>query len=115
MAFGEREIPLAGDTHLVDRIGNHEFGISANSFFQTNTRGAERLYEVVRKYAGLKGTETVFDLYSGTGTIPAYWQAKKKRWKSGVVSATSTRRLPRSRPKPTKRRAKDRACCRRSE
>jgi 23S rRNA (uracil1939-C5)-methyltransferase len=56
----------------VDRIGNYEFGISANSFFQTNTRGAERLYEVVRKYAGLEGTETVFDLYCGTGTIAIY-------------------------------------------
>jgi 23S rRNA (uracil1939-C5)-methyltransferase len=72
VAFGEREIPLTGDTHLVDRIGSYEFGISANSFFQTNTRGAERLYEVVREYAGLGGTETVFDLYSGTGTIAIY-------------------------------------------
>ncbi|MCG6893042.1 MAG: 23S rRNA (uracil(1939)-C(5))-methyltransferase RlmD [Desulfobacteraceae bacterium] len=69
VAFGEYEVPLAGANCLVDRIGRHHFGISANSFFQTNTRGAERLYGVVRDYAALKGTETVFDLYSGIGTI----------------------------------------------
>jgi 23S rRNA (uracil1939-C5)-methyltransferase len=66
---GQQEILLAGDPRIVDRIGEFEFEISANSFFQTNTTGAQRLLEVVRDYAGLKGGERVLDLYSGTGTI----------------------------------------------
>lgn len=70
IAVGEIERPVAGELRLRDRIGRFEFNISANSFFQTNTRSAERLYDVVVAYAGLNGQETVLDLYSGTGTIP---------------------------------------------
>ncbi len=72
IAIGEYEIPLAGKSALRDRIGNFDFEISANSFFQTNTRGAERLYQIVRRYAELTGKETVIDLYSGTGTIAIF-------------------------------------------
>jgi 23S rRNA (uracil1939-C5)-methyltransferase len=67
---GEYETTLAGDSTLVDRIGSLEFEISANSFFQTNTPGAAKLYDTVKRYADLSGAETVVDLYSGTGTIP---------------------------------------------
>jgi 23S rRNA (uracil1939-C5)-methyltransferase len=70
VAIGEFEVPLAGESVITDKIGPYEFDISANSFFQTNTLGAERLYEVVKEYAALDGTETVLDLCSGTGTIP---------------------------------------------
>lgn len=69
VAIGEYEILLAGTSCIRDKIGLFEFEISANSFFQTNTLGAERLYETVKTYAGLTGKETVLDLYSGTGTI----------------------------------------------
>ncbi len=69
VAIGEREIHLAGKPVLTDRIGGFEFEISANSFFQTNTRGAQKLYETVGRYASLKGHERVLDLYCGTGTI----------------------------------------------
>jgi 23S rRNA (uracil1939-C5)-methyltransferase len=70
IAVGEFERHVEGDSSLRDRIGRFEFEISANSFFQTNTRSAEGLYDVVAAYAGLDGAETVLDLYSGTGTIP---------------------------------------------
>jgi 23S rRNA (uracil1939-C5)-methyltransferase len=70
IAVGEFERPVAGDACLHDRMGRFVFEISANSFFQTNTRSAERLYEIVAAYARLNGGETVLDLYSGTGTIP---------------------------------------------
>jgi 23S rRNA (uracil1939-C5)-methyltransferase len=70
IAVGEFERLIAGEACLRDRIGGFDFEISANSFFQTNTRSAERLYETVAAYAGLDGSETVLDLYSGTGTIP---------------------------------------------
>jgi 23S rRNA (uracil1939-C5)-methyltransferase len=69
IAAGEYEIRLAGEPVIVERIDDFSFELSANSFFQTNTRGAGRLYEVVRRYAGLSGRERVLDLYCGTGTI----------------------------------------------
>jgi len=67
---GEFERTLAGASTLTDTIGGFSFEISANSFFQTNTSGAAKLYEIVQRYAQLTGTETIVDLYSGTGTIP---------------------------------------------
>lgn len=72
VAVGEYEVHLAGERVIRDRIGGLEFEISANSFFQTNTRSAERLYDVVKRYADLTGNETVLDLYCGTGTIGLY-------------------------------------------
>lgn len=74
VAIGEREVHLAGAPVLRDRIGPFSFDISANSFFQTNTRGAEKLYDTVARFAELSGSETVLDLYCGTGTI-AIWLA----------------------------------------
>ena len=70
VAVGEFEHVLAGTEFLADKIGDFEFEISANSFFQTNSRSAAVLYGIVAQYAGLSGAETVVDLYSGTGTIP---------------------------------------------
>jgi 23S rRNA (uracil1939-C5)-methyltransferase len=72
VAIGEYEVVLAGDRYLKERLGRFEFEVSANSFFQTNTRGAVVLYDTVKQYAGLSGAETVLDLYSGTGTIPIW-------------------------------------------
>ena len=72
VAQGEYEILLHGAPFISDRLGRFSFDISANSFFQTNTRGADRLYTVAREYAGLTGNQTVVDLYCGTGTI-AIW------------------------------------------
>jgi len=66
---GVEEHPIAGDDTIKERLGDLAFSISANSFFQTNTRQAERLFGIVTEYAALSGEETVFDLYSGTGAI----------------------------------------------
>jgi 23S rRNA (uracil1939-C5)-methyltransferase len=49
-----------------------QFRISQKSFFQTNTTQALRLYQVVRDWAALTGNETVYDLYTGTGTIALF-------------------------------------------
>jgi 23S rRNA (uracil1939-C5)-methyltransferase len=72
IAVGEYEILLSGVDNIKDRINTFEFEISANSFFQTNTLGARRLYETVLRYADLTGKETVVDLYSGTGAIAIF-------------------------------------------
>jgi len=76
VAIGEREFVLSGEGYIQDRLGPFSFFISANSFFQTNTRGAEVLYNKVVEYAELKGSEIVLDLYSGTGTIPIFLSSR---------------------------------------
>jgi 23S rRNA (uracil1939-C5)-methyltransferase len=78
VASGEREIILTGEGYIRDRIGPHTFQVSANSFFQTNSSGAGRLYEKVVEYAELEGHEVVLDLYCGTGTIPIFLSKKAK-------------------------------------
>lgn len=72
VAVGEYEICLGGDSVIKDRIGKYEFEVSSNSFFQTNTRGAENLYGIVKTFADVNDSETVFDLYCGTGTISIF-------------------------------------------
>jgi 23S rRNA (uracil1939-C5)-methyltransferase len=78
VAFGDYEIAVSGEPVIIDTIGSFEFEISANSFFQTNTRGAEHLYEAVKNYAALTGRETVVDLYCGAGTIGIYLSDRAK-------------------------------------
>ena len=61
---------LYGRDYIEDKILGLDFKISTFSFFQTNTLSAEVLYSTVRDYIGnLTNDATVFDLYSGTGTI----------------------------------------------
>jgi len=78
IASGEREIILLGEGYIRDMIGMYNFQISANSFFQTNSLGAGRLYEKVLEYAELEGHEVVLDLYCGTGTIPIFLSRSAK-------------------------------------
>lgn len=70
---------LGRETHLLrgsevihDTIGDLTFRISPNSFFQVNPEQTERLYAKALEYAGLTGSETVWDLYCGTGTISLF-------------------------------------------
>lgn len=60
---------LHGSEYFYEQLFDLKFKISPFSFFQTNTLGAEKLYEVVRNYVGETKDKTIFDLYSGTGTI----------------------------------------------
>jgi 23S rRNA (uracil1939-C5)-methyltransferase len=60
---------LAGNPQLEERLGDLRFLISPEAFFQTNTEMAEQLYGVAVEYADLHGTERVFDLFCGIGTI----------------------------------------------
>ncbi|MBX7243924.1 MAG: 23S rRNA (uracil(1939)-C(5))-methyltransferase RlmD [Candidatus Sumerlaeaceae bacterium] len=61
-----------GPNTITETLGQRTFRISTFSFFQTNTRGGERLYDTVKRFAGLTGTETVLDAYCGTGSIGIY-------------------------------------------
>lgn len=58
-----------GKGYVVERLEDFQFKIGPKSFFQTNTRQGEGLYRVTREYAELTGSETVYDLYCGTGSI----------------------------------------------
>ncbi|MEJ7892666.1 MAG: 23S rRNA (uracil(1939)-C(5))-methyltransferase RlmD [Solirubrobacteraceae bacterium] len=60
---------LAGAPQLEDHIGELRFLISPEAFFQTNTEMAGVLYGIASDYAELTGTERVFDLFCGIGTI----------------------------------------------
>ena len=78
VAFGEYETLLFGESYIREKIGELNFKISANSFFQTNTLQGEVLYKEVEKLIGFKGDEIVYDLYCGTGTIGLFLSQKAK-------------------------------------
>ncbi|MCK4578831.1 MAG: 23S rRNA (uracil(1939)-C(5))-methyltransferase RlmD, partial [Candidatus Marinimicrobia bacterium] len=69
VAYGEWEVKLHGSPFITAQLRGLRFDISANSFFQTNTAQAGVLYEQIEKAANLDGSEMLFDLYCGTGTI----------------------------------------------
>lgn len=60
---------LYGDEYIFEELLGLRFKISVFSFFQTNSPGAEVLYEKAREYIGDTKNKLIFDLYSGTGTI----------------------------------------------
>ncbi len=72
VAVGETESVYHGSGFIYEKLGGYKFRISANSFFQTNSKQTERLYSVVKNFATLNGGEVVYDLYSGTGSIALY-------------------------------------------
>ena len=60
---------FSGREYILEEMEGLQFKIGAKSFYQTNSEQAYTLYKVTRDFAGLTGTETVYDLYTGTGTI----------------------------------------------
>jgi 23S rRNA (uracil1939-C5)-methyltransferase len=60
---------LWGDAAIEERLCGLRYRVRPNAFLQTNTEMAERLYELAADAAGLTGSETVYDLYCGIGTI----------------------------------------------
>lgn len=68
----QEPIHVAGAPFIVEECGTLRFRIYPKSFYQTNPSQAVRLYEVAREYAGLSGGETVYDLFSGIGSIALY-------------------------------------------
>jgi len=58
-----------GKGYVMEQLEDFKFKIGPKSFFQTNTKQAENLYNITRDFAGLTGNEIVYDLYCGTGSI----------------------------------------------
>ncbi len=89
VAVGTEEHVLAGRDHIVESLGGLRFQVSANSFFQTNTVQAERLFGLVEEACRLEGRETVIDLYSGTGAISLLLARRCRRVYGIEVSAAA--------------------------
>ena len=70
---------FSGLEYILEQMEDLKFKIGPKSFYQTNSEQAYNLYKVVRDFANLNGDETVYDLYTGTGTIANFVakQAKK--------------------------------------
>lgn len=75
----QEPVTYFGKGYIIEKLENLQFKISPKSFFQTNTRQAEKLYAVTREFAELDGSQLVYDLYCGTGSIGLFvsHQAKK--------------------------------------
>lgn len=70
---------LYGQGYITDKIGDVDFRISPLSFFQVNPVQTVKLYNQALEYADLKGTETVWDLYCGIGTISLFLAGRAGR------------------------------------
>lgn len=68
-----------GKPFLTEKMEELNFKVSPVSFYQTNSDQAYELYKTVREYAGLTGHETVYDLYTGTGSIANFLASKAKK------------------------------------
>ena len=68
-----------GTGYITEKLEDFSFKISPKSFFQTNSKQAERLYQVTRDFAELTGKEIVYDLYCGTGSIGIFCSQNAKK------------------------------------
>ena len=79
-SIGDQECILYhGDEAVYEEMEGLKFKIGPKSFYQTNTLQAYNLYKVAREFAGLTGKETVYDLYTGTGTIAQFVSASASK------------------------------------
>jgi len=77
--IGDLDLQLYyGKDHIIETMGDLKFKVGPKSFYQTNTEQAHYLYKVALDFARLTGTETVYDLYTGTGTIANFVARKAK-------------------------------------
>lgn len=70
---------FSGSGFISEKLEDFTFNISPKSFFQTNTKQAQNLYQITRDFAGLTGTEVLYDLYCGTGSIGIFCSGNAKK------------------------------------
>lgn len=68
-----------GKDHITELLGDLKFKVQPKSFYQTNSKQAYNLYSVAKDFAALTGSETVYDLYTGTGTIANFVARNAKK------------------------------------
>ena len=79
LVMGEKNKIIYGHGKIIDYIGELQFKISPNSFFQVNPKQTQLLYEKALKFADLKKDDTVFDIYSGIGSLSLFLSKKAKK------------------------------------
>jgi 23S rRNA (uracil1939-C5)-methyltransferase len=75
----QQPVLFHGDSFITEQLEDLRFRISPKSFFQTNSLQGLELYRITRNFAGLTGSEVVYDLYTGTGSIAAFVSGKAKK------------------------------------
>ena len=79
-SYADQEvICYKGKDHLMEKMGNLQFKVSPKSFYQTNSKQAFNLYKTTLEFADIKNDETVYDLYTGTGTIANFVASSAKK------------------------------------
>lgn len=79
-SLGDQEpILFAGKDHILEQMEGLKFKVGPKSFYQTNSEQAYELYKVARDFADLKPEETLYDLYTGTGTIANFCASRCKK------------------------------------
>ena len=79
VVLGREFKTLWGNDNLTDRLGKFRFRLSPQSFYQVNREQTERLYDIAADFAALTGSEVVWDLYCGIGTIGQYLSEGAKK------------------------------------
>jgi 23S rRNA (uracil1939-C5)-methyltransferase len=72
-------ITSSGKGYVIEKLEDFQFKIGPKSFFQTNTKQAEKLYGITRDFAELNGSQTLYDLYCGTGSIGIFCSRGAKK------------------------------------
>ena len=72
VAFGDEEYVIFGYGYIEELLGSCKYRISANSFFQTNTLQAEKIYQLISDWGQFRKDQVIYDLYSGTGGIAIF-------------------------------------------
>jgi 23S rRNA (uracil1939-C5)-methyltransferase len=77
--FDQDFILFSGKDHIIEQLGELQFKIGPKSFFQTNSKQANSLYNAAIEFAAITDKDIVYDLYSGTGTISNIVARKAKK------------------------------------
>jgi len=77
--FDLEPVVYHGKGYIIEKLEGISYKISSKSFFQTNTKQAEKLYQITRDFAELDGSQIVYDLYCGTGSIGIFCSNKAKK------------------------------------
>ncbi len=70
--YDQEVITFHGNNHIIEQLGTIRYKISTKSFFQTNSKQAKRLYDIVKDFGNFSKNDLVYDLYCGTGSIALY-------------------------------------------
>ena len=77
--YDQQPLTYYGNGYITEMLEHFKFKISPKSFFQTNSRQAEKLYQVASDFAELDGSQVLYDLYCGTGSIGIFCSDKAKK------------------------------------